>query len=89
MQPPDPEPQSVVCHVKGCGAPAAHSCARCGHPFCAEHLQPHTIERRDEPDEHGGLLLTRVPTHRETYLLCRLCGTKPIIGKQPPISSLE
>lgn len=88
MQPPDPESQNVVCHVKGCDALAVSSCDRCGQDFCAEHVQPHTIERRDESNDDGGLLLTRVPTHQETYLLCRLCGTKPIIGKQPPISGL-
>lgn len=83
-----PEPQRVACHVKGCDALADRACDRCGQPFCAEHLRPYTIKRRDEPDEHAGLLLTRVPTHLETYILCRFCGSKPIIGKHPPIADL-
>ncbi|HEX6796401.1 MAG TPA: hypothetical protein VF116_01665 [Ktedonobacterales bacterium] len=87
MEPPASDAQRVACHVKGCDAPADHTCDRCGQPFCADHVQPHTIERRDEPDERAGLLLTRAPTHRETYMLCRLCGSKPIIGKRPPLSS--
>ena len=85
MDLPVSDAQPVACHVKGCGAPAAATCDRCGQPFCPEHVQPHTIERRDEPDERSGLLLTRAPTHLETYILCRLCGTKPITGKHPPV----
>lgn len=88
MESPASEPQRVACHVKGCDAPADRMCDRCGKPFCADHVRSYTIKRRDEPDEHGGLLLTRAPTHLETYILCRFCGTKPIIGKPPPISSL-
>ncbi len=88
MQPPDAETEGVACHVKGCGAPAVRSCDRCGHPFCADHVQPHTVERRVEQTDQSGLLLTRVPTRRETYFLCRLCVTKPVIGKHPPIPDL-
>lgn len=88
MDLPAADHQDVACHVKGCGMLAVRSCDQCGRRFCADHIQPHTIERRDERDERGGLLLTRVPTHRETVFLCRYCGAKPISGKHPPISGL-
>lgn len=88
MDTPMSEYQDVACHVKGCDALAVRSCDQCERPFCADHVHPHTIERREEPEESGGLILTRVPTRRETLFLCRYCGTKPILGKHPPIPDL-
>lgn len=88
MDMPASDLHAEECHVKGCGTLAVRSCDQCDRPFCADHVHAHTIERREEPEERGGLLLARVPTRRETLYLCRYCGTKPAAGKHPPLPRL-
>jgi hypothetical protein len=81
MEPPSSD-GIALCHARECGHEAAAVCDRCDQPFCADHLQTVTIERREDREGAPGLQLARAPTRRETYRLCRACSTKPVTAKR-------
>jgi hypothetical protein len=70
----------AVCHIAGCDQPPTQVCDRCERPCCGVHAQRISIERR--LDSLGRRGLARIPTRRESYLLCMMClkNRRPFAG---------
>lgn len=75
-----PSDEDAMCHVSACERPAEHACDGCGKPCCAEHCRAVVVERRDYHPSVTGRRepLARIASHKETYMLCRRCSTKPV-----------